>query len=149
MLVAIGAIGSKIFDDYSRSDLKRYCRQQGNAEFFNLVRDRYQKISLASETLVALAGSFAMVSLALTVIASPESGLAEAPAGVMWRLLEVGMPDSDGNLISTQVWISVITIAVGKKRKACDRERTLEGGRGAKTGWLRSRASSLTRVVAQ
>ena len=113
VLVAIGAIGSKIFDDYSRSDLKRYCRQQGNAEFFNLVRDRYQKISLASETLVALAGSFAMVSLALTVIASPEFGLAEAPAGVMWRLLEVGMPDSDGNLISTQVWISVITIAVG------------------------------------
>ena len=47
-LVAIGAIGSKIFDDYSRSALKRYCRQKGRVEFFNLVRDRYQNISLAS-----------------------------------------------------------------------------------------------------
>ena len=113
VFVAIGAIGSKIFDDYSRSDLKRYCRQQGNVEFFNLVRDRYQNISLASETLVALAGSFAIVSLALTAIASPEAGLDEGQAGMIRRLLGVGMPDQDGNWISMQVWISIMTIAVG------------------------------------
>lgn len=113
MFVAIGAIGSKIFDDYSRSDLKRYCRQQGNVEFFNLVRDRYQNISLASETLVALAGSFAIVSLALTAIARPEAGLDEAQGGMIRRLLEVGMPDQDGHWLSTQVWISIMTIAVG------------------------------------
>ena len=67
-LVAIGAIGSKIFDDYSRSELKRYCRQKGRIEFFNLVRDRYQNISLASETLVALAASVAIVSLPTFII---------------------------------------------------------------------------------
>ena len=113
VLIAIGAIGSKIFDDYSRSDLKRYCRQQGNVEFFNLVRDRYQKISLASETLVALAGSFAIVSLALAVIASPAAALDETEGGVIRRLLEVGIPGQDGQLVSTQVWTSVATIAFG------------------------------------
>ncbi|MEC9096573.1 MAG: CNNM domain-containing protein, partial [Planctomycetota bacterium] len=112
VLVAIGAIGSKIFDDYSRSDLKQYCRQRGNVGFFSLVRDRYQNISLASETLVALAGSIAVVSLALSVIANPASGTDEIQRGMIQRLLEVGSPDSEGQLISSQVWTSVAMIAL-------------------------------------
>ena len=112
MLVAIGAIGSKIFDDYSRSDLKQYCRQRGNIEFFNLVRDRYQNISLASETLVAIAGSVAVVSLALTVIAHSATGVEQAQRGMIQGLLEVGLPDGNGEFVSAQVWTSVVTIAI-------------------------------------
>ncbi|MBA61875.1 MAG: hypothetical protein CMJ76_05855 [Planctomycetaceae bacterium] len=111
-LVALGAIGSKIFDDYSRSDLKQYCRQHGNIEFFNLVRDRYQNISLAAETLVALAGSIAVVSLALSVIVTPASVTEGSQRAMIQRLLEVGSPDSQGQLISSQVWTSVVTIAI-------------------------------------
>lgn len=112
VLVAIGAIGSKIFDDYSRSDLKQYCRQRGNVEFFNLVRDRYQNISLASETLVAIAGSVAVVSLAITVIAHSATGVEQTQRGMIQGLLEVGMPDGNGEFVSAQVWTSVITIAI-------------------------------------
>ena len=88
LLVAIGAIGSKIFDDYSRSELKQYCRQHGNVEFFNLVRDRYQNISLASETLVAIAGSVAVVSLALTVITDSATGVGQSQRGMIQGLLD-------------------------------------------------------------
>ena len=112
LLVAIGAIGSKIFDDYSRSELKQYCRQHGNVEFFNLVRDRYQNISLASETLVAIAGSVAVVSLALTVITDSATGVGQSQRGMIQGLLEVGMPDGKGEFVSTQVWTSVVTIAI-------------------------------------
>ena len=112
LLVAIGAIGSKIFDDYSRSELKQYCRQHGNVEFFNLVRDRYQNISLASETLVAIAGSVAVVSLALTVITDSVTGVGQAQPGMIQGLLEVGMPDGNGEFVSSQVWTSVVTIAI-------------------------------------
>ena len=112
LLVAIGAIGSKIFDDYSRSELKQYCRQHGNVEFFNLVRDRYQNISLASETLVAIAGSVAVVSLALTVITDSATGVGQAQRGMIQGLLEVGMPDGKGEFVSSQVWTSVVTIAI-------------------------------------
>ena len=112
LLVAIGAIGSKIFDDYSRSELKQYCRQHGNVEFFNLVRDRYQNISLASETLVAIAGSVAVVSLALTVITDSATGVGQSQRGMIQGLLEVGMPDGKGEFVSSQVWTSVVTIAI-------------------------------------
>ena len=112
LLVAIGAIGSKIFDDYSRSELKQYCRQHGNVEFFNLVRDRYQNISLASETLVAIAGSVAVVSLALTVITDSATGVGQSQRGMIQGLLEVGMPDAKGEFVSSQVWTSVVTIAI-------------------------------------
>ena len=111
-LVAIGAIGSKIFDDYSRSALKRYCRQKGRVEFFNLVRDRYQNISLASETLVAIAASVAVVSLALAVIANPENGMTGGEAGALERLLRVPAADELGQLQSTQIWTSVLTIGL-------------------------------------
>ena len=112
LLVAIGAIGSKIFDDYSRSELKQYCRQHGNVEFFNLVRDRYQNISLASETLVAIAGSVAVVSLALTVITDSATGVGQSQRGMIQGLLEVGIPDGKGEFVSSQVWTSVVTIAI-------------------------------------
>jgi len=112
LLVAIGAIGSKIFDDYSRSELKQYCRQHSNVEFFNLVRDRYQNISLASETLVAIAGSVAVVSLALTVITDSATGVGQSQRGMIQGLLEVGMPDGKGEFVSSQVWTSVVTIAI-------------------------------------
>ena len=109
-LVAIGAIGSKIFDDYSRSELKRYCRQKGRIEFFNLVRDRYQNISLASETLVALAASVAIVSLALAVIANPQNAVQDTVG--LERLIQVPPADSDGQLVSGQVWTAVFSIAI-------------------------------------
>ncbi len=112
VLVAVGAIGSKIFDDYSRSDLKKYCRNKGNINFFNLVRDRYQDISLASETLLALAGSVAIVSLALAVIAHAGPASEPSTSGIVQRLLEVVPADQQGQFAWSEVWTSVVTIAI-------------------------------------
>ena len=92
--------------------LETVLSSKGRVEFFNLVRDRYQNISLASETLVAIAASVAVVSLALAVIANPENGMTSGEAGALERLLRVPSADELGQLQSTQIWTSVLTIGL-------------------------------------
>jgi hypothetical protein len=119
ILLAIGAIGTKMFDDFSRSDLKNYCRRRGNIAFFNTVRDRYQAISLASETLCALAGSVVFICLALAVIVAPTASVASSPSSVVqqspfgWlKLLQIPAADENGAVAFSQWWVSLVSISL-------------------------------------
>ena len=119
ILLAIGAIGTKMFDDFSRSDLKNYCRRRGNIAFFNTVRDRYQAISLASETLCALAGSMVFICLSLAVIvaatpsvtSSSSSVVQPSPFGLL-KLLQFPSADENGAVALSQWWVSLATISL-------------------------------------
>jgi len=119
ILLAIGAIGTKMFDDFSRSDLKNYCRRRGNIAFFNTVRDRYQAISLASETLCALAGSVVFICLALAVIVAPTASVASSPSSVvqqspfgLLKLLQIPAADENGAVAFSQWWVSLVSISL-------------------------------------
>jgi putative hemolysin len=119
VLLAIGAIGTKMFDDFSRSDLKNYCRRRGNIAFFNTVRDRYQAISLASETLCALAGSVVFICLALAVIVAPAASVASSQSSVvqqnpfgLLKLLQIPAADENGAVAFSQWWVSLASISL-------------------------------------
>jgi len=113
ILLAIGAVGTKIFDDYSRSDLKQYCHRRKNMEFFRMVRSRYQAISLASETLLALAAAVVVVCLSLTMIAGPgTTAMTAQDRSWLFEILHIPVLNGQNQVSPGEIWVSIVSIAL-------------------------------------
>ena len=67
----VGAIGSRVLDDFSRHELKDYSRYHGRAAFFQKVLAWHDRASLAAETLLSVGIILLMVVVGRWLPSSP------------------------------------------------------------------------------
>lgn len=111
ILILVGAIGSRLLQDFSRHDLQTYCRKRGQPDLWTDVLERHHRCVLASETLLAIGVSFFVaccVGLAATQSAS---------TGAMEQLVKIntdetgGMADG-GEIGLATIWLGLLLLSM-------------------------------------
>lgn len=100
----LGATGARVLDDFSRHELKEYCRRRGNLDFFSRVLTRHDPMSLAAETLLT-------VGLVILLIAHGSS-LATRLSGDSASELLLPLLLLSVSLLSVVVWIPRAVVRV-------------------------------------
>jgi CBS domain containing-hemolysin-like protein len=54
LVTLLAASGARVLDDFSRHELKEYCRRRGQLDFFSRILARHESLALAAETLLSI-----------------------------------------------------------------------------------------------
>ena len=111
LLILIGAIGSRLLQDFSRHDLQTYCRKKGKPDLWKDVLERHDRCVLASETLLSL--SFAFFVACCVGIAVTESTADSAMEQLVKISTDEAAHRADGGEIGlATIWLGLLLLSL-------------------------------------